>query len=138
MKGYVNRAIMNTSINILIVEERDLLREKIAGILSREENITMVIQVSSYSKLKTVMEETVPDLILGDFFEFDRFHKKTGITTADLCSDTNILLYTDEDERLSRNEMDHCGVRRVFDVRRVQQEVISFLQDIKQKKSKQS
>jgi hypothetical protein len=125
-------AIMDASIKILIVEERDLLREKIAGVLSRENNITMVIQVSSYSNLKASLGEMAPDLVLGDYFEFNKFCKKAGIAAGELCPEANILLYIDEDGRLLRPE--DIGQKRICNLPRIQKEVRSFLQDAKQKK----
>ena len=133
MKAYVMPAIVSTSIKVLIVEERDLLREKIAGILSREENISMVIQLSSYSRLQTAVGETGPDLVLGDLLELKKFCEKTGISADELCPGVNILLYTDECEKLHRIEADHPGGQRIFNVRRIQQEVRSFLQDANQR-----
>jgi hypothetical protein len=127
-------AIMTNSVKVLIVEERNLLREKIAGILSREDTISMVVQVSSYSKLQTVLEETMPDLFLGDFFEFNKFCNKKGIVPGDLCPAGNILLYTDEYRRLDRIEVGHPEKQKIFDVRRVQEEVSCFLKDKKQRK----
>jgi hypothetical protein len=127
---------MSKSVKVLIVEERNLLREKIAGILSREDSISMVIQVAFYSKLQTVLRETVPDLFLGDFFEFNKFCKEKEIKPGELCPAANILLYTDEYRRLDRIEVGHPVAEKVFDVRRVQQEVSSFLHD--SKKSKQN
>ena len=118
---------MSASIKVLIVEERDMLREKIAGILSREKNITMVIQMSSYTKIKTALGETIPDLILGDIFQFNKFSKEKGITAAQLCPRSNILLYTDEYRQLNRIEVGHPGEQKIFNVRRVQQEVKNFI-----------
>ncbi|MFC1474797.1 hypothetical protein ACFLQK_02020 [bacterium] len=119
-------------VKVLIIEERDLLREKIAGILSREKNITAVIQVSSYSALKASFEEISPNLILGDFMECEKFCKETGVSIDELCPGANILLYTDEYERLLKNKVEHLGDQRVVNVRRIQQEVKTFLQDTKQ------
>ncbi|MFA6448988.1 MAG: hypothetical protein WCX65_05965 [bacterium] len=125
---------MSASIKILIVEEQDLLREKIAGILSREENITMVIQIASYSKLRGALEETIPDILLADFFEFNKFCKENGIFAGDLCPDANTLLYTDENWRLNPLETGHLGEQRIFDVRLIQQEVKSYLQAMSPRK----
>lgn len=133
MKGCVLLAITSNSVKVLVVEERDLLREKIAGILSREENISMVIQLSSYSELQTAVGETGPDLVLGDLLKFKIFCKKTGVSAGELCPDANILLYTDEYEQLHRIEEERLSKQRIFNVRRIQQEVRSFLQDAKQK-----
>jgi len=126
---------MSKSIKVLIVEKRDLLREKIAGILSREKNITMVIQVSSYSKLQTILGETVPDLVIADYFEFNKFCKEKCLVSGELFPEANILLYTDEYGQLNRIEMGSIGDKKIFNVRRIQQEVSSFLRDAKQRKS---
>jgi DNA-binding NarL/FixJ family response regulator len=125
---------IRTTKKVLIVEELDILREKIAGIISSEENISMVIQVSSYSKLQTALEETNPDLVLGDLLELRRFCEKTGISAVELCSNANILLYTDEDEPLQWIEAGHHSEQRIINVRRIQQEVKTFLQNAKHTK----
>jgi len=118
---------MSTSTKVLIVEERDLLREKIAGILSREKNITLVIQVSSFSKLQLALGETTLDLILGDYFDFNKYFKEKNISAADLCPTANILLYTDDYRQLNQIEMEHPNEQRIIDVRHILQEVNNFL-----------
>ena len=123
-------------IKVLIVEERDLLREKIAGILSREEYILTVTQVSSYSKLQIALVETVPDLVLGDMLKLRKFCEKTGVSVDELCPDAKILLYTDENGQMHRNEVEHHGNQGAFHVRYIQQEVRSFLQDSKQRRKR--
>lgn len=125
---------MTASIKVLIVEEKDLLREKIAGILSREKSITMVMQVSTYSKLQSVLKGADPDIILGDFYEFNKFCKEKKVTPGELCPDSNILLYTDEYRQLNRIEVGQMGVQNIFNVRRIQQEVRTFLKDSKLRK----
>lgn len=124
--------IMGATVKVLIVEERNLLREKIAGILSREEYICMVIQVASYSRLRTALRNAAPDIFLADFFEFNKFCKNEGILVGSLCPDASILLYTDEYMRLSRIEGGQPIVKRVFDVRRIQEEVKNFMRDERQ------
>lgn len=118
---------MSIVTKVLIVEKRDLLREKIAGILSREDDITMVIQVSSYSKLQNVLGETVPDMVIGNFFEFNKFCKETGITAGDLCLDASILLYTDETWLLNQIKANRLDEQKFVDVRNIQEEVKIFL-----------
>ena len=125
---------MNTSMKVLIVEERDLLREKIAGILSRERDIAMVIQISSYSKLKRSLKETVPDLVLAHYFKFNRFCKDKKTSAVKLFPEDNILLYADEYERLNRIDERHISEQKVFDICHIQEEVKSFLQDARQRK----
>lgn len=118
---------MSILTKVVIVEERDLLREKIAGILSREDDITMVIQVSSYSKLQAVLGETVPDLVLGNFSEFNKFCKETVISAGELCLDANILLYTDEPWLLKQIKADRLDEQKFVDVRDILEEVRSFI-----------
>lgn len=127
-------AIMTTSIKVIIVEERDLLREKIAGILSREEGITMVMQVSSYSKLHAVLGETVTDVVIGDFFQFIKFCKEKDILSNELCSGEKLLLYSDEDVRLSLFEAGHPGGKRIFNVLDILKEVRNFLNGAAERK----
>jgi hypothetical protein len=126
--------IANNSIKVLVVEARNLLREKLAGILSREEGTSMVIQVSSYSNLQTALGETVPDLVFGDFFEFNKFCKETGTSAGELCPDATILLYMNEYEQSHRVEVEHLGDPRVFNVLNIHQEVRRFLEYAKQRK----
>jgi hypothetical protein len=106
-----------------------LLRERIADLLSREKNIAKVVQAPSYSKFQTAMVETVPDLVLAGYFEFTKFCEYTGISISGLYPNANILLYTDEDGQMDRIKVGHLDKQRVFDVRRVQQEVKKFLKE---------
>lgn len=51
-------------INILVVEERHMLREKISGVLSRMDNVGFVIQTSDMRKMSASFNKCVPDIIL--------------------------------------------------------------------------
>jgi len=120
-------AILNNSIKVLIVEERNALIERIADLLSREHNITNVTQITSYTDLQTTLMETVPDLVLGDYFEFKKFCDETKIPIRELCPEAHILLYSDEDGQSKRIEVGCLGEQRVFDVRNIQHELRSYL-----------
>lgn len=122
---------MNSSINVFVIEKQNLLREKIAGILSREDNINMVTQMSSYPRLQKALKKTVPDLVLGDFFEFNKFCTDTGISSKELCADEKLLLYSDESVYLIRIVDGHIGNQSVFDVRFILEEVTKFHKNMK-------
>lgn len=50
----------------LVAVEHDLLREKIAGILSRDESIWSTAQVSDLQGAKRVCESAMPDIVVYD------------------------------------------------------------------------
>lgn len=119
---------MSSLINVFVVEKQNLLREKIAGILSREEKIVMVTQMSTYPELQKAIKESGPDLVLGDYFEFNKFCKETGISSKKLCASDKLLLYCDESVGITRIIDGHIGAQRVFDIRFIQDEVKRFLE----------
>ena len=71
--------------NVMIVEENTVMREKIAGLLSRIEGIDAVCQLSTFGKLDRAVEGMKPDIILLDagivcrewekIFELQRINK---------------------------------------------------------------
>lgn len=52
--------------HVLIAEDDDFLREKIAGVLSRLEYISAVSQVSDMNTLAAMVEKYVPTIVLVD------------------------------------------------------------------------
>lgn len=125
----IMQAAKSTSLKVLIVEERYVLRERIADLLSREQDIEVVAQVPSYSLLETALRETVPDLVLGGVFQFKKFCEDSGVSTCELYSNENILLYTDEDGKFDHIKVGRLGEHRILDVRRIQKEVRIFLKE---------
>ncbi|MFA6448974.1 MAG: hypothetical protein WCX65_05895 [bacterium] len=120
-------AVLSPSIKVIIVEERNQARERIAELLTGEKNIDLVKQVSSYSELQAALEETKADLVLGDYFEFNKFCDDKWMSISELYPDTNILLYSDEDGQLDRIKVGCLEEQRIFDVRRIQHEVKNFI-----------
>lgn len=119
------------SIRILVVEEHELLREKIAEILSRDERISEVVQVASYSNLRSVIGTANPALILGDFVGFRKYMEMSGARSGESLPESNFLLYTDRYEQLPAESANEYSGRRLFNLRHICGEVRSFIDGAK-------
>lgn len=52
------------NLKVVLIEENDMLREKIAGLISRMENVMLVCQANSVCGMKGVVEGIKPDVLL--------------------------------------------------------------------------
>lgn len=57
---------MDRRFKVLVAEENDILREKIAGLISRQKDVLVVMQVSGQEAMIEAALEGSPDLILAD------------------------------------------------------------------------
>ena len=94
-----------SEVSILVVEPHDMLREKIAGVVSRCPGVDFVSQLSDYSRLETVTARMRPEVLLMD------------LVVARICADciekvrrrlpdVHIVLFCD------RTEPEYLGIAR--------------------------
>lgn len=119
------------SIKILVVEEHDLLRAKIAEILARDERISEVVQVASYANLLSAIGAARPTLILGDFVGFRKFMETSGASGAEWLPESNFLLYSDRFDQLPMENPNEYSGRRLFNLIHISSEVSNFIDGVK-------
>ena len=117
---------MTRSYNILIVENSDFLREKIAGVLSRRPNVWMVTQVSNYSNLLQAARQSDPDVILVDM-RLASSKKETIAQVSKECPDSKILLFADDDVESYRKAAGQLGAHKVIDLQNLVEEFQNVL-----------
>lgn len=80
--------------DIIVCDENDLVREKIAGVLSRINTVRVVSQTAEITCLKSIALKYSPDLILIDLMlASSDIEKANG--AIEICPDAVMLLYSE-------------------------------------------
>lgn len=104
---------------VLVIEESDILREKIAGLISRQQRVDLVAQVSSRERLAGALAVMTPDIVFADvaFARFARFHfQNLQIRNPNI----KIVLYTSENGHEYQQQARDLGADILTDTLRIQ------------------
>lgn len=92
----------------LVAIKRDLLREKIAGLLSREKEIWSTMQVCDKEGLRMAMHENMPELVLYDM-EDESFGDEPLKEIKNCGEIVLVIAFSDEDGEGYRQEAINAG-----------------------------
>lgn len=120
---------MAKSLNVLVVEKHDLLREKIAGVVSRLEDVRMVIQVADCSELTRIAEENAPDLVLMNIRQAHS-QRKTIARMKEIQPGAKIFIFAHKDGEQYHLAATQLGVNGVVNSGRLISDIESVLRKL--------
>lgn len=83
---------------ILVADKNNTVRERIAGILSRLNDVSHVTQTRSYKNLLDLTILMTPDFLLMDYFQFSESNDKQLLEYLGTSRKTRALVYIEETE----------------------------------------
>lgn len=109
--------------NILVVEHNDYFREKIAGVLSRFDNVGTVAQVARHANMNRALEDMHVNIMLINI-EIASFDFGEIARIKELYPDIRIIVYTDN----PRNECMKAALEAGADNFTTQADITSVLE----------
>ena len=117
-------------LKVLVVDENNAMREKIAGLMSRIEGIDAVSQLSDGGKLEDYMKQSAPRIILIDMgVAYREQNRLAAIRRAN--PDISIIVLIEKGEELFTHTGigERIGVSRVLPKKDVFSGIQEFLQE---------
>jgi len=113
---------MDRGYSALVMEENDILREKIAGLISRRPNVGLVAQISSRKRIKNAVDALKPDIIFADV-AFARANEQIFNEIRLTSGGVRIVLYTSENGKEYQDQARRLGACMLTDVLRIQETI---------------
>jgi DNA-binding NarL/FixJ family response regulator len=113
---------MARNCDLLIVENSPILREKIAGILSRMDEVRLVSQITDLRDVVAVVRELMPDIVLIDM-RLVRDRADIPAALRDACPKITLVLLAEEDGENYRAAAERLKADRLVALARLEVEL---------------
>ena len=108
--------------SILVVEENNILREKLAGLLSRRGNVELVTQMSNSDHLFSAACTLRPDMIVADA-ALARTNRRLICRIKQEMPGTCVILYSSSDLSDCQDQFQGLGIAAFTDTLNIQETV---------------
>lgn len=119
---------MEERLKVLVIEKDDMLREKIAGLVSKVEDVKLVGQARSMANLAGIMWDSRPDVILFEAGCIRGNEELLALVRKQAGGVKLVLMTEGEGDGFWRSGMEEkISVDAIVDKKKVYQEIVEFI-----------